>query len=75
MPDSVPRPNVVSVLCQFFHKLVLVGRQLDVVKVEGGGLVAVGHHIAAERTNSRSELVDKFKYERKCIRRRTSWAA
>ena len=48
LSDPVPGPNVVPVLCQFLHQLVLVGCQFDVVEVQRGGLVCVHHHIATQ---------------------------
>lgn len=46
----VPCPDIVTIFCQFFHKLVLVWCQFDMAEVKGGRLVTIGHHIAKEET-------------------------
>lgn len=47
----VPCPNIVSIFCQLFYKLVLIWCQFYMVKVKGGRLVSIGHHVAVKETN------------------------
>ena len=44
--DAVLGPHVVGVLRQLVHQQLLAGVQLHLRQLQGGGLVAVGHHVA-----------------------------
>ena len=47
---SVSCPDVVAVLCQSLHQSVLIGRQLHMVQVQGGGLITISLHVPEHTT-------------------------
>lgn len=51
LPYPVPRPNIMPIFCQLLYQLVLIGRQFDVVEIQGGRLVSATHHVAGGETN------------------------
>lgn len=48
----VPCPNVMTIFCQFFYKLILVWCQFDMAEVKRGRLVSICHHIAKGQMES-----------------------